>query len=127
MSKLITTIRFRTRRMLKLISNIRFRTWFMSLGILSAVLLSILMDPDMGFITQMPFGAALAAQLVIMSKAFLFIALLHYARRGIMDYVDLEVLFEKAKTTPEGAGSAIVGVGLMMLALSVVIYTAVHA
>lgn len=108
------------------ITKIRFRNWFMVIGVTTALLLSILMDPDLGVITQMTFGTALVAQLTIMSKAFLFIALLHFSRKALADYIDLEDLFKRALGSPGGAGSAIIGVGLVMVSLAIVIYTAVH-
>lgn len=127
LSSLLAPVTMRLTYIKLYLSEVRFRNWFMLVGITAALLLSILMDPDLGFITQMTIGVALVAQLVIMSKAFLFIALLHYARKALADYLDLEELFKRATGSPGGAGSATIGVGLIMVALAIVIYTAVHA
>lgn len=106
--------------------RIKFRNIFMSVGVTMALVLGVLMDPDFGYITALPFGSAMVAQLTFMSKAFLFIGLLHYTRKALLDYVDLQVFFNKAKESSEGAGLVVVGVGMIMISIAIIIYTATH-
>ena len=50
--------------------------------------------------------------------------MLHLARKALADYIDLEEYFKKALMTPEGAGLALIGIGLIMVSISLVILAA---
>lgn len=100
----------------------RFRHVYMGLGSLFVILLSILSDPDQGFIRALPFGASIVASIVILLKGLLYVALLHVSRKGLMDYFDLEEFFNKAKQTSEGAGNATIGFGLYCIAIAICIF-----
>lgn len=104
---------------------LRFRHAFLGLGSVLTILVLFLSDPDAGFIRNLPFGAGTLSVLLILVTSILYIGLLHIARRGLLDYIDLEVYFKKALQTPEGAGMALIGVGLIMISISLVIMAAV--
>lgn len=99
----------------------RFRFVFMGLGSLLTLALLILSDPSVGAIKQLPFGGATVALLLGLVLCLLYITLLHLSRKGLLDYIDLEVFFKKALETSVGAGLAIIGVGLVMLSCAVVV------
>ena len=102
----------------------RFRHVFIGLGSVLTVLVLLLSDPDHGFIQNLPFGSSTAATLIILVTSILYIGLLHLARKGLLDYLDLEVLFKKALQTSEGAGLALISVSGMMIAIALVILAA---
>lgn len=103
----------------------RFRHIYMAVGSLAVLALWFLTDPDLGLIQNMPFGAGTLAMIVILSKAVIYVALLHLSRKGLADYVDLSQFFEKASESPEGAGSALIAMSIMMAAIAILIYAAV--
>lgn len=99
----------------------RFRFVFMGVGSVLTLLLLILSDPSVGAIKQLPFGGATVALLLGLVLCFLYFTMLHLSRKGLLDYIDLEVFFKKALETPTGAGLAIIGVGLIMISCALVI------
>lgn len=103
----------------------RFRHIFLTIGSVLTLLLLFLSDPDGGMVQNLPFGAGTLTVLIVLVSSILYIALLHMARKALMDYIDLEVFFKTAVRTPEGAGLAIIGVGLVMIAIAIVILAAV--
>lgn len=115
--------------MLKNIFNklkMRFRYVFMALGSLIVMGAMLLTDPDSGFIQNLSFGASVVATLIILSKVTLYVAAHHFSRKAVLDYLRLDEFFTKAKESPTGAGLAIIGVGLMSMALAIVLYAATH-
>jgi hypothetical protein len=104
----------------------RFRNVFVGIGSLLTFLLLLMSDPDGGFVENLPFGSATVATIVILASSILYIGLLHFARKGLFDYLDLEVFFKKALQTPEGAGYALIAVAIAMVAISIVIFAATN-
>lgn len=104
---------------------LRFRHAFLGLGSVLTILVLFLSDPDAGFIKNLPFGAGVLSTLIILVTSVLYIGVLHLARKALADYIDLEQYFKKALSTPEGAGLAIIGVGMMMIAIALAILAAV--
>lgn len=102
----------------------RFRTIYMGIGSLLTVLVLLLSDPDNHFISNLPVGAGTLTILIVLVSSILYVAMLHLSRRALMDYVDLSKFFAKALQTPEGSGLAIIGVGLIMVSISIVILAA---
>lgn len=102
----------------------RFRHIFMGIGSLLVITLLFLSDPSVGFIAQLPVGSGTIGLLLGLVVSILYIALLHISRKGLFDYLDLEQFFKKAFETSEGAGTALVAVGLAMIAIAIVIHAA---
>jgi hypothetical protein len=102
----------------------RFRNVFITLGSVLTIILWLLTDPDSGIVQNMSIGAGTLATLVILTKSILYVAVLHLTRKALLDYLDLESLFKKAKETPEGSGYAIIGVSLIMISVAITIYAA---
>lgn len=102
----------------------QFRHIFLGIGSILTIIVLLLSDPDSGFVTNLPFGAGTLTILVILVSSILYIGLLHLARKALMDYIDMREFFETALRTPEGAGLSIIGIGLMMVAISIAILAA---
>ena len=102
----------------------RFRNIFIGIGSLLVIILLLLSDPDGGLVQNLPFGAGTLSTIIILVISILYVGLLHYSRKALLDYLDLEELFNKAKLTPEGSGLAIIGIGLIMISVSIVILAA---
>ncbi len=97
----------------------KFRFMFMILIPFLMIMLGLLTDPDLGFIQNLPFGASVVAYSVFSLRALLAVVFIHLCRKGLIDYVDLKIYFEKALTSSEGAGSAIIGVGLICISIAI--------
>lgn len=102
----------------------RFRNIFIGIGSLLVIILLLLSDPDGGLVQNLPFGAGTLSIIIILVISILYVGLLHFSRKALLDYLDLEELFNKAKLTPEGSGLAIIGIGLIMVSVSIVILAA---
>jgi hypothetical protein len=73
----------------------------------------------------MPFGAGVAATLIMLAKVVIYLLVLHWGRRAVVDYVDLSELYKKCTATPESSGYTFIGVGLIFVAVSICILAAV--
>lgn len=102
----------------------RFRHVFLTIGSLLTLLVLLISDPDGGFVQNLPFGSGTASTLIILVTSILYIGLLHIARKGLFDYLDLESLGRKAINDSIGASIIFLGVCVAMLAISIVILAA---
>lgn len=103
----------------------RFRHKYMLVFSILTIVAMFLTDPDSGLVQNLPFGAGGIATLLILLKSVLYVTMLHLSRRALFDYLDLEEYFLKAKETPEGAGKALQGVAIAMVAIAIVILASV--
>lgn len=108
----------------KILRKPRFRSTFIWILGSLVLLLSLLTDPDTGLIRELPFGAGTVATMVIMTRGILYAGLLHFTRKGLMDYFDLEEAWDEAKKSPQGAGLYAIGAGLYTIAMALVIFAA---
>jgi hypothetical protein len=106
--------------------RLRFRHAYMTLGSFLVILLWLLTDPDNNIVQHLPFGASTVATLLILLKSVLYVTVLHLSRKALMDYLDLKTVFDRAMQSSEGAGRVFMGVGLVFVAISIVIYSAVR-
>lgn len=97
-------------------------TWIVGFLVIA---ISLLTDPDSGFLQHLPFGAGTVATLIILSKGVLYCTLLNYTRKALMDYVKFEEVWHRSKQSATGAGLFAIALGIMTLAFSLAIYTAV--
>ena len=104
----------------------RFRYVYMGLGTLFVAILLTITDPDLGIITELPFGATFIANLAILTKSIIYVAMLHVSRKALFDYLDLEDYFKEAIKTPEGSSGALNATGLYAFAIAIVIFAATH-
>jgi len=103
----------------------RFRHAFIGIGGILIVFILLLTDPQNDIITNLPFGSGTLAMLIVLFSSLLYIGFLHIARKGLLDYIDLKIYFEKALLTPEGSGLALIAVGLIMISIAITISAAV--
>lgn len=106
-------------------SKLRFRNIYMVFFSIVVLLAAFFSDPDNGFIQNMPMGAGFLATLLVLTKAVIYVTLLHISRKALFDYIDLEEFFNQAKTSPTGSGLALVAVTIAMVSISILIYATV--
>lgn len=105
--------------------TMRFRNVFLAMGSLLTVLVLFLSDPDGGFVQNLPFGSGTVTTLITLLSSVLYVGFLHFSRKALLDYIDLEEYFKKALLTPEGAGKALIAVSIMMLSVALVVIAVV--
>lgn len=76
-------------------------------------------DPDGGAVTNQGLQKLLGGALIV--------ACVHWSRKAIFDYIDIKQYFQKAKEAPTGAGLAVVGVGLALIALAIIFSASAYA
>lgn len=103
----------------------RFRDIFLGIGSGLVLLLLLLSDPQLGVISQLPFGAGTLGLIINLVIGIFFVGFLHFSRKALLDYIDLEEFFKKAIQSPEGSGLALVAVGLMMVSIAIAVLAAV--
>ena len=101
----------------------RFRNLYIVASCVMAIILLFTSDPDVGLVQNMPVGAGTIATLILMFKAVLGVAVLHFSRKALMDYAeaDFQAMLKKALETPTGAGLAAIACSLMTIAIAIVI------
>lgn len=104
-------------------SRMRFKA--MALGIVIFVLTYLLSDPDLGLVTQLPFGTAVLSVLIPLTRAVLYFSALHLSRKALFDYMDLEQIMRRAATSSTGAGMVAIAMGLYYIAGAMIIMSAV--
>lgn len=103
----------------------RFRHVYMVGFSILTLLLLFITSPDVGVIDSLPMGAGFLATVVLMLRAIVYVAILHFSRKALFDYLDMEALHEKAKTEPLSAAIAMVAIAIAMIAISMLIVAAV--
>lgn len=103
----------------------RFRDIFLGVGSFLVLVLLLLSDPQSGIIAQLPFGAATLGLVLNLVIAIFFVGFLHFSRKALLDYLDLEIYFKKAIESSVGAGLALISVGLMMVSIALAVLAAV--
>ena len=106
--------------------KLKFSHGYMFIGSLIVIMLWLFTDPDNNIIRNLPFGASTIATIVLLLKTILYVTMLHFSRHALTDYIDLELVFNKAMETADGAGKVFIGISILSLALSILIYASVH-
>ena len=102
----------------------RFRDIYLGVGSVLVLAVVFMSDPSVGLISQLPFGSSTLGLIINIIISLFYIGLLHYSRKALIDYIDMEVFFKKALETSQGAGMALIGVGLIMVSIAMVIVAA---
>lgn len=105
--------------------DMRFRHVYMIGFTFLAFLMLFVTSPDVGFIDNLPMGAGFVATVVLMLRAVIYVAILHFSRKALFDYLDMEALHEKAKEEPISAAIAMIAMAIAMVAISMLIVAAV--
>lgn len=102
----------------------RFRDIYLGVGSVLVLAVVFMSDPSVGLISQLPFGSSTLGLIINIIISLFYIGLLHYSRKALIDYIDMEVFFKRALETSQGAGMALIGVGLIMVSIAMVIVAA---
>ena len=102
----------------------RFRDIYLGVGSVLVLAVVFMSDPSVGLISQLPFGSSTLGLIINIIISLFYIGLLHYSRKALIDYIDMEVFFKKALESSQGAGMALIGVGLIMVSISMVVIAA---
>ncbi len=86
------------------------------------VVLLFMMDPDSGLIQNLPFGAGALATLVVSLRPIIVVTLIHYTRKWIFDYVDINDIYQSVMASDNQVAKALfaVAMGLFTLGFSIV-------
>lgn len=101
----------------------RFRNTFLYGGSILVLLLLASIDPDTGWVSQLPFGVSAVMALVSLSKFILALALVHLGRHALNDYSEARSRLHYQKVLETGSiasglalvANAIITLGLMFL------------
>lgn len=97
----------------------RFRNIVLGLGSVLTVAVLMFSDPNGGALT--------AATLIQLATALIAVGFAHVARKALFDYIDLQEIFTKAKSSAVGAGLVFLGSCLVISALLGLFGGQVHA
>lgn len=108
--------------------SLRFRNIYIFTLTVLVLVAFVLFDPDLGLVSDMSWGATTVATFLVLLKAIPAITLLHFSRKAIADYIDIEALYKKImaddvekNSAAVGAGLFMIGVGLLLIALATII------
>ena len=99
----------------------------MMTGLMIMVVSWILTDPDLGLINDLPFGSNLVTVFTYASRAMILIALLHYCRKAVSDYFDMETAWRSVKDNPMAVAIYTLAIAVMTTAFATVIAAAFRA
>ncbi len=89
------------------------------------VFLLFLVDPDSGFIQNLPFGASAIATLVTAIRPIIVITLIHYTRKWIFDYVDIGDIYDSVMGSDNAVAKALFAIAMAIFTLGFAIVFAV--
>ena len=75
-------------------------------------------DPDAGFISDLPWGATAVTSVLLILKCMLGLVLLHWARKCFFDYIDLGDIYTKVMNDPDSRGAGIFSLSVSVWALA---------
>ena len=84
---------------------------------LFSVLLNILIDPRLGFIQELQFGASTIATIALTLRVTVFVTLYHLTRVALFDYFESSDFYNKALETPLSASIALIAQAIHGLAI----------
>jgi hypothetical protein len=107
---------------------LRLRYVGMGIFLSLIVIVGMATDPDAGWIQNLPFGSGLISHLMVLLLASSAAILLWMIRKVMFDYpeADHRSLLRVASRESTGAGLAIIGIAIHMLAFAVVIYAIIN-
>lgn len=111
-------------KFLEVLEQIRFRFIYMVFGFLIWLVATIATGAG-GWWQGLAYGGSALATVVELTRVFVYMGIFHITMKGLLDYVDREEFYDKAKKTPEGAGLALIGNGLFAIAVALVFMTAI--
>lgn len=100
--------------------TIRYRHLFLLVTCVIALGLLLLTDPDAAIFTDLPVGATTVRALATVFAVFFYVGVLHFGRKALTDYVDLEQLYNKALETSVGAGLFAIAIAGIYISIALV-------
>lgn len=107
----------------------RFRNLYILIGCAVTFLMLFMIDPDAGFIQNLPFGSTVVESTIYLLRGIFGPVLLYVTRKAMHDYpeADFQLLGKAALGGNIAAAVYALAVGMMTLAYAVVIAVAVIA
>lgn len=105
--------------------GIKFRHVYFVFGVILAILLTLVADPDSGVGLKLPFGASTVSFLIYLFSTVLYVGIHHISLKACFDYFNMFETIQTAVSTPVGAGLVVIGVGLHAIAIALVLIAAV--
>lgn len=111
------------REFMKIFTDLRPRNLYTIYASILVLILMFLGDPDNRIITNLPYGAGFLATIITQIKVVIAIAILHFTRKAMFDYIDLGDLYDIVIESKNAIAAAIwlVGVGLFVVAFAILI------
>ena len=91
------------------------------------LLLTALLWVGIWYVTGLDSWAETTQGLLKLAGGVLIVAMVHFARRWLFDYLDVSGLYDVAKQHPIGAGLMFIGMAIMMLWLSLIFIASAYA
>lgn len=109
--------------------SLRARDQYVAIGSLIIFIMLILIDPDLGLITHLPFGAGLVSTLALLLRGCLACSLVHLTRKALLDYPEASMrnLAITSNKTAQGAGLYAIGISIQVLAYALIFAVALYA
>lgn len=104
----------------------QYKYAYLGIGSVLTIVMLLLSDPSGGILQGMTYGSGTVSLVIKLLTSILYVGVLYLSTKVLLDFVDLEDLYKKASRTSEGAGSVVIGIGLMIIAISIVIYAATN-
>lgn len=111
------------REFLKFFTDLRPRNLYTIYASILVLILMFLGDPQNRFIQNLPYGAGFLATVITQVKAVIAIALLHFTRKAMFDYIDLGDLYDIVieSNNPVAAAIWLLGTAVFVLAFALLI------
>lgn len=108
------------------IPKLRFRNiYLIGFSVITLALL-FLTSPDVHILDGLEYGGGFVATLVLLMRAVVYVAILHFSRKALFDYIDLEYIYDRCKENPIALGLFAVMIGLAMISIAALIVAAAH-
>lgn len=109
--------------------QIRNRYKYSFIYLFISLLMLVITDPDNKIITDLPYIASIIIYIKIALGLILASTFYYISKSNLFDYkeADTQVLLRKAMETSQGAGLAIIGLGIIMLAVAIIMMSISHA
>ena len=98
-----------------LIQKTKFRSITLVLGIIAAILLTFVTDPDTAMLLKIPMGSSTILLIKSLAYYALAVGVIHWGCKAMFDYLDRSEIIRKAIEDKQ-AGHIFIGLALFVLA-----------
>lgn len=103
----------------------RFRNIYLYTVTILTITLLFLADPDNAFVQKLPWGSSTIATLLMYLKAVIAVTFLHFTRKAMFDYIDMEDIYKKAMQSDNATASSLFAIAVSVFVLAFAILIAV--